>query len=505
MRRSLIAVAGVVAASMSLAACSPGTENIDSEPKVLTLGVAGVETFDPAGMAGAGEGLTVWQGVYDTLLTYNEDGKLTPGLATGWSYDDKLTALTVDLRDGVKFSDGAILDAEAVKANFDHFINKKAANIALAGSISSVDIVDSDTVKLSLAKPDPGMEYSLAGPLGAMASPKALNNEDLTTTPVGTGAYEMDRQRSVPQSQIVFTRRDGEHWNAKAWAWDEIILKVMPDQSARINALRAGEIDASMVNAQSYDEVKSNGFEVFRTPGDIVGLGLFDRDGVVQPALANPKVRQAINYAFDRQAMLDSIQLGLGEVTDQIFPGIQPVNGTEYTYDPEKARNLLAEAGYADGFSMTGVDLGTGSPLYAIITDRLAAIGIEMRWQPVAPTGAIAEMFSGKYPTFNSVWTGAGVGNNPWMFVTNTIAPKAVWNVFKNDPPELAALIDEARHATGEKRDHVYAKIDGWLSTNAWFAPFYRVDYLYAVSPEVTAKSAPGNATPFLWSFKPAK
>jgi peptide/nickel transport system substrate-binding protein len=504
MRRSIVAVGSIMAVSLLVTACGNPGSQADSEQRVLTLGVAGVDTFDHAGLASAGEGLTIWQGVYDTLITLDPDGELSPGLATEWAFDESQTVLTVELRSGVAFSDGEPFDAEAVVANYKHFAETVGANIAMAASITGVVAQDDDTVEYTLSEPDPGLEYSLAGALGAMASPVSLGSDDLTTQPIGTGPYEMDLDRTVTGSEIVFTRRDSEHWNGAAWAWDEITFKVLPDQSARVNALRAGEIDGTLVNAQSFDEVSAAGFDVLSNPGDYIGLGLFDRDGVVQPALADVRVRQAINHAFDREEMLESIQLGHGRVTDQLFPGVEPVGGTEYSYDPEKAKKLLAEAGYADGFSMTGVDLGTGSPLYAIITDRLAAIGIDMDWQPVAPTDAVSEMFSARYPAFNAAWDGGGVGGNPWFFVMGGLQPTSLWNVFKNDPPELAALIEEARHASGDDRDLAYGKIDGWLSTNAWFAPFYQVDYLYALSPEVTATSAVGNASPFLWTFQPA-
>lgn len=505
MRRSLLAVGGALAAAMVLSACSAGAPEGDDEPKVLTLGVVGVESFDPVNMAGAGEGLTIWQGVYDTLITIEADGERVPGLATEWAFDDSLTTLTLELREGVEFSDGAAFDADAVKANFDHFTEEPGANIAMAAAITEVAAVDENTIEISLSQPDPGLETALGGPLGAMVSPAALAGEDLDTTPVGTGPYVMDLDRSAPGSEVVFTRSDADHWNADVWAWDEIVMKVMFDQSARLNALRAGEIDATTITSQAYDEVESAGMQVLSNPGDTIALGLFDRDGAVQPALADVRVRQAINYAFDRKEMLEAIELGHGSPAGALWPGIDPVGGATYEYDPEKARELLAEAGYSEGLSLTGVDLGTGSPLYAIITDRLAEIGIEMVWQPVAPTDAIAEMFSQKYPVLNTAYNGVGVGGDPWFFVSGYLTPTAIWNVFKNDDPELGALVEEARTSSGGARDEAYAKIDGWLSANAWFAPLYQRDYLYATSPDVTVEPALGNATPYLWSFTPAE
>lgn len=507
MKRSMIALAALASAALALSACSADASgSVDAERKVLTLGVAGGTSFDPTGsMSGAGEGIMVWQGVYDTLITLEADGSLTPGLAEEWSYDDSRTTFTMRLRDGVTFSDGEVFDADAVKANLDRVLSTPSPNSVAFASISGVAAPDGSTVEITLSQPDPGLEINLANVLGVMVSPAALDNPDLANEPVGTGAYVMNLEETDPSTRLVFDRRDGDHWNADKWTYDEIVMKVMPDQTARINALRAGEIDATSVSAQAVAEVEGAGIDVLSTPGGTVGLGIFDRDGTVQPALAEPKVRQAINYAFDRDEMLKSIQLGYGRTTTQMFPGIEPDGGTEYDYDPEKAKKLLAEAGYPDGFSMTGVDIGTGSPLYAIITDRLAAIGIDMQWQPVAPTDAIAEMFSRKYPAFNSIWDGAGLGGEPWPFVSGFFLPGGIWNVFNTEDPELTALIDQIRVTEGDERDAVYAKIDGWLSTNAWLAPFYQVDFLYGVAGDrVQTEMAVGNATPFLWSFRPA-
>jgi peptide/nickel transport system substrate-binding protein len=509
MKRSRIALGGLLVAALALTGCSGNTGAGDESPAILTLGVGAVGQFDPTGgvMSAAGEGFMVWQGVYDTLIVLEADGSFSPGLAESWEYDESLTELTLNLREGITFSDGEEFDAEAAKVNIDRYRSTPHANQVAAASISEVDAVDDTTLRISLSAPDPGLEFSLSSLLGVMVSPLALeDDEELANRPVGTGPYEMDVDRTAAQVEAVFTRRDIEHWNAERWEWDEIVLREMSDQSARVNALRAGEIDGTMVNAQAADEVEASGFNLETTPGDTVGLGLFDRDGVVQPALADVRVRQAINYAFDREEMLEAIQLGYGQPAGQLFPGIEPIGGTEYDYDVERARELMAEAGYADGFTLTGVDLGTGNPLYAIITDRLGAIGIDMQWQAVAPTEVITEMFSGKHPVLMSSWsTDALGGQATWMYLTGFLHPEGLWNIFSVEDPELMAMIEDVRVSTPEERDDIYAEIDGWVTTNAWFAPFYQTEFIYAHSDRVNVEMAEGNASPFLWSIKPAE
>jgi peptide/nickel transport system substrate-binding protein len=350
------------------------------------------------------------------------------------------------------------------------------------------------------------MLVNLAGSWGIMIEPSLLDDPSLKTLPLGgTGPYELNQDKSDASTQYVLERRNDDYWDADRWTYDEIVLKVMPDQAARINALRAEEIDGTAITAIAYDEVEAAGMNMLTTPGGTLGFGLFDRDGVVQPALADVRVRQAIGYAFDRENMLESIQLGHGEVTSQIFPNATPVDGIEYDYDVEKAKELLAEAGYADGFELTGVDLGTGNPLYAVITDRLAAIGITMTWVPVSPADALTEMFAPKYPVLNTIWDGTGLGNEPYTMATGFFEPDALWNMFKNEDPELADLMKQLAWSTDEDRDAAYAELDGWVTRNAWLIPLYTTDFLYATSPDVAAESAAGNAVPFLWTFEPAE
>lgn len=500
----MIATAGALAATaLALTACSGGGGDQPSdEPKTLTLGIVAGQN-----LIAAGEGLLVWQGIYDSLLRLESDGSITPGLAEEWEYSDDGTTLTLHLREGVTFSDGDDFDAEAAKASLEYNLAGGLANGAYTGlPISAVKAPDDSTLVLTLSAPDPSLEVNLATGFGAMIDPDVLQDPELKTKPIGgTGAYELDLKKTDPSTQYVLERRDDEYWDADRWTYDEIVLKVMPDQAARINALRAGEIDGTAVTAQAYDEVDGAGMSMISTPGGTLGFGLFDRDGVVQPALADVRVRQAIGYAFDREEMLASIQLGHGELSSQIFPNVTPVDGIEYDYDPEKAKKLLAEAGYADGFELTGVDLGTGNPLYAVITDRLAAIGISMTWVPVSPAEALTAMFSPKYPVLNTIWDGTGLGNEPYTTATGFFSPQGLWNMFKNENPELSVLLDNLAHSeAGKEREAAYAELDGWVTTNAWLIPVYRQDFLYATSTDVTAESAAGNATPFLWSFQPA-
>ena len=149
--------------------------------------------------------------MYDTLLKREPDGTLSPMLATEWALSDDSMSLALELRTDVTFTDGTAFDAEAVKANIEHFQTANGPLQNNISSIESVEIVDADTVNLQLSSPDPDLPFNLANAGGYMASPAALTSPELTTVPVGSGPYVLDTSRSVVGSSIMFTRNP-DYW-----------------------------------------------------------------------------------------------------------------------------------------------------------------------------------------------------------------------------------------------------------------------------------------------------
>jgi peptide/nickel transport system substrate-binding protein len=154
-------------------------------------------SWDPA-HAHVGHILQPYQAAYDSLLLREPDGKLSPMLATEWKYNDTNTKLTVDLRTDVTFSDGAKFDAEAAKANLEHFKTANGPQMAQLTAVSNIAVVDADTIELNLSAPDPSLEFYLSQAAGLMGSPKALGSEAIKTEPVGSGPYVMDKAATTP-------------------------------------------------------------------------------------------------------------------------------------------------------------------------------------------------------------------------------------------------------------------------------------------------------------------
>lgn len=194
-----VLMAGLLAAGLALSACSGGgtggsANGGGTAATSLTLGtLQDVRSWDPA-QAHVGHGLQPYQAVYDSLLLREPDGKLSPMLATEWTYNADQTVLTLKLKEGVTFTDGAVFDAEAVKANFEHFQKANGPQMSQLKAVSAVKVVDPATVEMTLSAPDPALTYFLSQAAGLMGSPKALASEGIKTEPVGSGPYVMDRR-----------------------------------------------------------------------------------------------------------------------------------------------------------------------------------------------------------------------------------------------------------------------------------------------------------------------
>ena len=322
MRKSFgIALALGVAATLALGACSANpstTATTATTGGTLTLGAAlDAASWDPAD-AEFGNRIQYMQPVYDSLLHIGPSLKIEPWLATSYHYNSTNTKLTLKLRTGVTFSDGTAFDADVAKANLEHFKSGTGQNAITLASVSSITTVGDDEVDLDLSAPDPALLRNLALVAGMQASPRALEGGKLKATPVGSGPYELDAADTVAGSQYTYTRNP-DYWNKGDFPYDKIVIKPITDLTARLNALKSGQVDATLIDAGSMSEATSSDLTVKTVQGDWQGIFIVDRDGTTTPALADVKVRQAINEAIDGAAILKSIRQGQGTVSEQIF------------------------------------------------------------------------------------------------------------------------------------------------------------------------------------------
>ncbi|WP_139490433.1 ABC transporter substrate-binding protein [Brevibacillus dissolubilis] len=319
-----------------------------------------------------GESAKVTENIFDTLVSYEETStKVIPGLAESWEVSPDGLTYTFKLRQGVKFHDGTDFNAEAVVFNFNRWMDKSNPlydkegfeyyNDMFGGYkgdkdhvIASVTAKDANTVEIKLSRPQAPFLQNLAMWCFAIASPDALKKygEKFTENPVGTGPFKFVEWK---RNDSITLEKNPNYWNQGFPKLDKVIFKTIPENSARLTALQAGEIDLmDGLNPEDVKTVEENAdLQLFKRPSMNVGYLGFN---VEKKPFDNPKVRQAIGHAINKQGLVDAFYAGLGEpATNPMPPSLWGFNDQikDREYNLDKAKQLLAEAGFPNGFQTT--------------------------------------------------------------------------------------------------------------------------------------------------------
>ncbi|PPL20354.1 ABC transporter substrate-binding protein [Microterricola pindariensis] len=510
-RSRVTAVALLTAAAITLTACSgSGAQPASSDGSAgtggtLTIGAfVDVKSFDPA-QAHIGHYVQYYQPVYDSLLRREPDGTLVPMLATAWEYNSDNTELTLTLRDDVTFTDGTTLDAEAVKVNLDRFRTGNGPDASTLAQVSDVAATDATTVVITLKAQDPALLDYLGNADGFIASPAAIEGGKLATDPVGSGPYTLDKSKTVAASTYTFVKNP-DYWDPSLQVYDTIVLKPILDTTAMSNAIISGQINAALLTAKTQPQAKGAGLTEYNYPTDWQGLLFFDRDGTMVPELADVKVRQAINYAIDKETLLAQVGKGLGTATSQPFgkgtDAFDESLESAYPYDVEKAKALLSEAGVGE-FSITMPTVsGFFDPaLTAGIGQNLADVGITVNWENVAGSDFISSLVQGKYA---ASWFSLFQGS-PWVAVNQIIAPEATYNPFHTTDAKVDTLITAIQTGSADEQKTAAQEINKYIVEQAWFAPFYRPDQIFFTDKNTTTEPQLQQAVPSIYSYAPAQ
>ena len=506
-RLPLAGLAATVALSLVAAGCGGSSSGGGSSAasKTLTLGlIVPATTFVAADMNFANES-PYGQAVYDTLLKADPDGKVVPSLATEWKYNDTKTQLDLTLRSDVKFTDGAAFNADAAVQNLKRFQAGNSPNKSFLVSMADAKAVDPTHLQITLKQADPGFLNYLTQNAGMMGAPSAFTKSDAKTNPVGSGPYILDPKSTVIGSSYGFNKNPN-YWDKASQHYDKLVLKVYNDPTAMLNAVKGKQINgAKLINNDFIDQIKGAGYSLAEWEQDWTGLLLLDRAGKMNPALKDVRVRQAINYAFDKEALLKAYGKGYGTVTSQIFPPTSPAFDSgldsKYPHDVAKAKALLAEAGYPNGFTLAmPTTQRAGTALYPLITQSLKDVGITTELTD-AGTNFIANVLAPKYP---ASWLALQMDPTDWQIINFELSAAATFNPFKYTDPKVTELIGRYLAATSESDATAAVKeLNAYVVDQAWFAPWYRVRSNYATDPTTEVKAQIGNAYPYLWNFKP--
>ena len=334
-------------------------------------------------------GSFLWSAMFDGLTALDKNGAISPALATSWKLVTP-TSWQFTLRKGVSFSNGEPFNANAVLATLAWLRTPEGARMVIGPEIRSVigaEALDDYTVVIRTAKPDPILPARLSGVMivapGAWAD---LGPEGFSQTPIGTGSFAVkDWGRGARVTLEAFT----DSWRKPKV--DRLIIINLPEDTSRVQALLSGQVDiAGNIGVDNVDALEAAGMHTAVGPAMAVTAMAFKTEGARNPALKDVRVRQALNHAIDRDALNKSLLRGLAPPAGQ--PASRGVNGynpdvAAYPYDPAKAKALLAEAGYGDGFPMRFDVMVDRFPadraIYQTVVQSLAKIGVQLELHTV--------------------------------------------------------------------------------------------------------------------------
>ena len=412
------------------------------------------------------EAETTSQSLYDPLINLDPSGAPVPSLASSWSFPDELT-MTLELRQGVEFHNGEPFNAESAKVSVER-VKSEEHGSHLRGqysSIESVEIVDDYNVTFHLSQPDAALIYNLTRlmmiPPGYHAE---VGDEGVEAAPVGTGPFMFV---SYTVDDEVVLERNPNYWpdSPKGQPMvDKVRIRVIPEGTVRIAELTTGGVHiADTVSADQKSLIEAAGLTLVNFYDGKPSWMILNRLGVgvdaeaatgdqaVQyTALQDKRVAQALNYAVNRQAIIDSLFGGDAIALGQPFgPGGfgYPADDEPYPYDPDQARALLAEAGYPDGFHLDILATSTANlDAVAAVMGDFEEIGIRPKLEVIHHTignnrwlgPSFSDNLDGSYPGIrNSSW------NNPESILRLLVETDGIISVYSNE--ELDALIAQER------------------------------------------------------------
>jgi peptide/nickel transport system substrate-binding protein len=438
---SLIVISVFVVSACAPAAIKGGVLKIGAWPDGGNIGMPSALAMNQFEFGYAGTSL-------EMLVRVDEKGALVPWLATAWKEDATAKTITFTLRKGVKFQDGADWNAKACKWNFDKLIPSKQMGTT---TMDSAEVVDDYTVRLKLKEWDSTVIYWIAeGPVGLMVSPTSAdkNGADWAQkNPVGTGPFQLvSWQRDVKQTYKKF---DG-YWQSGKPYLDGLEWVMIQDPVTKTMSFQNGEVDLiTEVDFNAAKKMEGNSKYIINkaTPA-FLGIAVDSKNA--DSPFAKLKVRQAVEYAIDKKAICDSVAMGYWTPVYQLsIPGSLTENKDVkgYQYDPNKAKQLLAEAGYPSGLKAT-IYMANVAPynlLFPPVQSYLKAVGMDAEIKTYDSAGYVPQVMMG---TWSNGMTGiATQAGDAVKMLTGTYDPNTLRWKMKAIPQQLWDLCLKARSA----------------------------------------------------------
>lgn len=481
MRRSSLSVAVIVAlaASIMLSACTRPEPPAAGEA-TLNVGVTTrPDGLDPITVAGAGTPFVLLYNVYETLVKVDSDANIKPLLATGWDVSADNLTYTFTLEEDATFASGAPVDAEAVVSSFER-ARSDVATAQIRDKWGPVDTIEADgelTVVITLSRPSHAWLYDLSGPMGIIADP--AGRDAMNTTPAGSGPYLFEEWEEGSHIKLGV---DPDYWGASPY-FSEVFFRYYSDPNAMNAAMLSGQLDiiSNLTVPQSIEQFQDGSRYTIHegtTTGEVV-LG-FNHDS---DKLQDVRVRQAINHAIDRQALLNAVWAGKGTLIGSHVPPTDPWYedlSQRYPFDPEKARELLREAGLGEGLTLNlrVPVLPYAPPSARFIAEQLKDVGITVN---------VEELEWGR-------WLEQVYGNHDYdMTIVAHVEPRDMTafsfegNYWRYDNPAYNALLEQADlAATTQQQIAILKEAAELLSEDAAATWLFLLPSIIITTPDIS-------------------
>ncbi|RXT04297.1 ABC transporter substrate-binding protein [Ammoniphilus sp. CFH 90114] len=423
--------------------------------------------------------------IYDGLTKMDPEFNVIPNLATKWEFSEDGKTLTFHLQPGVKFHNGREMTSEDVKYSFERILNPDTGSTVKSffASIEAIETPDANTVVFKLTNPDSAIVANTSSAQVAIV-PKEV--ADLNTEAVGTGPFMMEKMES---GQYVQLKKNPNYFKDGLPKADGIKFTIMKDEAQRTAAIRSGKIDIASVNADTamlLEKTPALKIESYQS-AEYGYLGI----NTAKKPFDNPKVRQAISYAVNRDEIVQTVWKGQAELTGPISPAqkswaVDTSSFASYKHDVAKAKELLKEAGLADGFKTTLYTASTYPDMIEsaqVIQQQLKAIGIDAQINQLE-WAAYIEMWKSKDTDLLVGRNTSGTDPDRSMrFFFSTTGSANVWNYSNPAYDEIVQKALETTDPAGRKE--LYNQAQQMLVEDAPNLFLASPKNFYAVSEQV--------------------
>jgi peptide/nickel transport system substrate-binding protein len=478
----------------------------------LTLAIAAApNSLNPA-LANVGTANLAINPIYASLLYMKSDRSYAGDIAEKWGYTDPFNEqFEMTIRAGLKFADGSPLDANAVAASLNYYLKNGLNRTAWLTTVTSITASGNKViVKATGSTPDLERVFSSDKLAGAIISPAGLADPSkMATASYGAGAYVLDASGTTPGSQYTMVPNKN-YWDATQQHWKKIVIKVVPDNNAVIQAMQTGQIDfTTQLTGANLSAAKAAGLNIDTAAGASFFALLADRNGDLNSNIGDLKIRQAMNMALDRPAICKAVfgdaAIPMYQLQAKGMDGYDPEIDKLYPYDLAKAKALMAQSVSPNGFklSIEAANQAGFNVLGQAVAQQWKAIGIDVDItnSPNVPAGQALHA----QKKFSVYITANGLNSTPLLAGLHIFSPGNRFNPWSSADPGINDVLKQGFATAAPESEKLYRKAWRRYMDQAWAAPVCTSLGIIATTKGVSGWQVPeGGNTPSVMDLFPS-